>query len=87
MALTDTPEYQALLAATTAAAGAEESAVVALNGLGAYIAAHKNDPAALSALATALQQPNVDLAAAIAANPVPVDAPPPTPPASASRAR
>lgn len=78
MAFTDTPEYKALLDAVTAAAGAEESGTVALNGLGAYIAAHKNDPAALTALAATLQQPNVDLAAAIAANPIPADNPPPT---------
>jgi hypothetical protein len=71
MAFTDTPEYVALLAAVTAAAGAEESATLALNGLGAYILAHKTDPAALTALASQLQQPNVDLAAAIAANPTP----------------
>jgi hypothetical protein len=71
MAFTDTPEYVALLAAVTAAAGAEESATLALNGLGAYIAAHKTDPAALAALATTLQQPNVDIAGAIATNPIP----------------
>ena len=76
---TDTPEYVALAAAVEAAKGAEASGTVLLNGLGAYIAAHKNDPAALAALATSLQQPNSDLAAAIAANPVPEDNPaPPT---------
>ena len=71
MAFTDTPEYVALLAAVTAAAGALESGSVLINGLGVYIAAHKTDPAALTALATALQQPNADLAAAVAANPLP----------------
>jgi hypothetical protein len=71
MAFTDTPEYQALLAAVTAAQGAEVSATAALNGLGAYILAHKTDPVALTTLANTLSQPNVDLAAAIAANPIP----------------
>lgn len=71
MAFTDTPEYQALLAAVTDAAGQEESAATLLNGLGAYIAAHKTDVAALTSLATALQTPNADIAAAIAANPIP----------------
>jgi hypothetical protein len=71
MTFTDTPEYQALLAAVTAAQGAEASGTVLINGLGAYIAANKTNPAALQALADSLQKPNADLATAVAANPVP----------------
>ena len=71
MDFTSTPEYVALAAAVTAAKGAEVSATVALNGLGVYIAANKTNPAALQALADELQQPTVDLATAIATNPIP----------------
>jgi len=51
--------------------GTAASATAALNGLGAYIAAHKNDPAALQALADGLAGPDTDLVAAILANPIP----------------
>jgi hypothetical protein len=71
MGFTDLPEYQALVTAVTATKGAEESGTVALNGLGAYIEANKANPAALQTLADTLQKPTVDLAAAIAANPIP----------------
>ena len=71
MPFDQTPEYQALLAQVTATVGAEASATVGLNALGAYIQANAGNRAAMLALATTLQQPTVDLAAAVAANPVP----------------
>jgi hypothetical protein len=71
MAFTDNPEYVALVAAVTAAQGAEASATVALNGLGTWIAANKMNPGALQSMADTLTKPTVDLAAAVAANPLP----------------
>lgn len=80
MAFIDLPEYQALVAKVDETVGALQSGTVALNGLGAYIAANKANPALLQALADKLTQPDVDLASAIASNPVPVDTPAPPAP-------
>ena len=46
----------------------EESAVTLINGLAAQIAAAKDDPAAIQALADEMAKSGADLAAAITAN-------------------
>ena len=71
-------ELDALTAQVTATEGAETSAVTLIQGLAAYIAAHANDPGAMTALATRLQTGADALAAAVAANPVPGGAAGPT---------
>ncbi len=63
-----------ITAAVTAANGADDSIIALCTGLSAYIVAHKTDPAALEALATNLNSKAAAVAAAVAANPVPVDA-------------
>lgn len=67
----DSPEYLALAAAVEKVKGTEASAIATLNGLGAYIAAHKTDPAALQTLADALSASDNPLVDAILANPIP----------------
>lgn len=64
-------EMDNLTASVTKMKGTAESATAALNGLGAYIEAHKNDPVALQALADGLNSDEPALAAAIVANPIP----------------
>jgi len=51
--------------------GVEASASVLIKGLADYITAHANDPAAILAFAAKLKQSSEDLAANVAANPVP----------------
>ena len=65
------PEYDNLVAAVDKAAGTEASATAAIVGLGSWIAAHKNDPAALQAMADKLTQSDNPLVDAIQSNPIP----------------
>lgn len=62
---------QPITDAVTAANGADDSIIALCTGLGAYIAAHKTDPAKLQALADNLNAKAAAVAAAVAANPVP----------------
>jgi len=55
----------------TATEGVEASAVVLINGLAAYIEAHKTDPVALQAYVDRLRATAVSLGDAVAANPLP----------------
>lgn len=67
----DSPEYTALAAAVDKVKGTEASATAALNGLGAYIAANKANPAKLQALADSLIAGDNPLVDAITSNPIP----------------
>jgi len=71
------PEVDALVASVQATRGAEDYAIQLLSGLGDYIRAHANDPAALRQLAADLDSKKDELGAAVAANPVPSDQPQP----------
>lgn len=51
--------------------GVKASVIATLSGLSKYIADHKDDPAALQALADDLKAQGDDFAAAVEANPVP----------------
>jgi hypothetical protein len=53
--------------------GAEASAGTLIEGLSGYIRAHANDPAAIIDFANKLDTAKADLAAKVAANPVPDD--------------
>jgi hypothetical protein len=55
----------------TATEGVEASAVVLIQGLAAFIEAHKTDPVALQGYADRLKASAVALGDAVAANPLP----------------
>lgn len=66
-------EVQDLGTQVEATVGVEASAGALIDGFAAYVLAHATDPTALRAYATSLQKASDDLAAKVAANPVPND--------------
>lgn len=54
--------------------GVEASASALIAGFAAYVLAHATDPVALRAYANSLKTASDDLAASVAANPLPTDA-------------
>jgi hypothetical protein len=64
-------ELERLTTEVTETQGAVQSAIILIQGLADYIRLHATDPAALTALADNLDAQQAEIAAAVAANPVP----------------
>lgn len=72
------PEFEALRAAVEKAKGVYDSTVAYATKVGEFIRAHANDPVALQQFADSLIAGADATAAALAANPLPGETPPPS---------